>query len=322
MEEIIDLENVNFIDELFGDYDQNIILLKKECLVDVIIRDGKLKISGEKENIFVAKKVIEYILKNTSKGDFLTKQNIKFIIECFKKNELDKVLDSFKEQICTNFQKKPIVTQTFAQKQYLNSIKNNIVTFGVGVAGTGKTYIAVAKAVSDFKEKLVEKIVLTRPVVEAGERLGFLPGDFQSKIDPYLRPLYDIMEDIIGVENLNKFLERKKIEIVPLAYMRGRTLSKSFIILDEAQNTTSTQMKMFLTRLGSGSKMVITGDLTQIDLFDTNKSGLLKAVNILNNIKDIAIIKFKRQDIVRHELVQKIIDAYGGVFNKETEIDG
>ncbi len=314
MEEVIDLENINFVDELFGDYDKNIILLKKECLVDVIVRGNKLKITGEKENILIAKKVIEYILKNSSKGDFLTVQNVQFIIDCAKRNELDKILESFKEQICINFKKKPIFTKTFAQKQYLNLIRDNIVTFGVGLAGTGKTYIAVAKAVSDFKEKLVEKIVLTRPVVEAGESLGFLPGDFQSKIDPYLRPLYDIMEDIIGLENLNKFLERKKIEIVPLAYMRGRTLSNSFIILDEAQNTTSTQMKMFLTRLGTGSKMVITGDVTQIDLVDANKSGLLKAVKLLDKVKDVAIIKFEKKDIVRHELVQKIIDAYGGDF--------
>ncbi len=210
MEEVIDLENINFVDELFGDYDKNIILLKKECLVDVIVRGNKLKITGEKENILIAKKVIEYILKNSSKGDFLTVQNVQFIIDCAKRNELDKILESFKEQICINFKKKPIFTKTFAEKQYLNLIRDNIVTFGVGLAGTGKTYIAVAKAVSDFKEKLVEKIVLTRPVVEAGESLGFLPGDFQSKIDPYLRPLYDIMEDIIGLENLNKFLERKK----------------------------------------------------------------------------------------------------------------
>ncbi len=310
MEDLIDLSNFKFVKELFGDYDENINFLKRECFVDVVIRQDKLKILGEENNVFIAKKVIEYILKSLKEENVITKKNIEFALNCIKNGKDILISNSFKEQICITFKKKPIFTKTNTQNIYSKTIEKNTITFGVGIAGTGKTYIAVAKAVAAFKLKDVEKIVLTRPVVEAGESLGFLPGDFQSKIDPYLRPLYDIIEEIIGVESLNKFLERKKIEIVPLAYMRGRTLSNSFIILDEAQNTTATQMKMFLTRLGNGSKMVITGDITQVDLKDGVNSGLKKAINIFNDVKDIGIVNFNESDVVRHELVQKIIEAY------------
>ena len=310
MEDSVDLSDVDCIGELFGSYDENINLLKEKCSVKFVIRQDKLKIVGEENNVYIAKKVVEYILKSLEKGEILTKQNVGFVLDCVKNGRSFVLSNSLKEQICTTFKKKPIYTKTFSQKKYCDLINNFYITFGVGPAGTGKTYIAVAKAVAFFKEKRVEKIVLTRPIVEAGERLGFLPGDFQSKIDPYLRPLYDIMEEIIGLENLNKYLERKKIEIVPLAYMRGRTLSNSFIILDEAQNTTSTQMKMFLTRLGESSKMVITGDCTQIDLNNRKDSGLLNAIKILKEIKEIAIYNFELKDVVRHELVQKIIKAY------------
>lgn len=310
MEEIISLSNVNFVRDLFGSYDENINFLKKKCFVDIVVRDDKLKITGEEKNVYVAKNVIEYILKSLGKGDILNKQNIDFILECVESGRSFVLSENFKEQICLNFKNKPIFTKTFTQKEYSDLIENSAITFGVGPAGTGKTYIAVAKAVSCFKEKQIDKIVLTRPVVEAGERLGFLPGDLQSKIDPYLRPLYDIMEEIIGMDHLSKYIERKKIEIVPLAYMRGRTLSKSFIILDEAQNTTKTQMKMFLTRLGNGSKMVITGDLTQVDLLNKKESGLLDATTVLKNIEEIAICNFSEKDIVRHELVRKILKAY------------
>lgn len=310
MEEIISLSNVNFVRDLFGSYDENINFLKKKCFVDIVVRDDKLKITGEEKNVYVAKNVIEYVLKSLEKGDILNKQNIDFILECVENGRSFVLSENFKEQICLNFKNKPIFTKTFVQKEYSDLIENFAITFGVGPAGTGKTYIAVAKAVSCFKEKQIDKIVLTRPVVEAGERLGFLPGDLQSKIDPYLRPLYDIMEEIIGIDHLSKYIERKKIEIVPLAYMRGRTLSKSFIILDEAQNTTKTQMKMFLTRLGNGSKMVITGDLTQVDLLNKKESGLLDATTVLKNIEEIAICNFSEKDIVRHELVRKILKAY------------
>lgn len=310
MEEIISLNNVNFVRDLFGSYDENINFLKKKCFVDIVVRDDKLKITGEEKNVYVAKNVIEYILKSLEKGDILNKQNIDFILECVESGRFFVLSENFKEQICLNFKNKPIFTKTFVQKEYSDLIENSAITFGVGPAGTGKTYIAVAKAVSCFKEKQIDKIVLTRPVVEAGERLGFLPGDLQSKIDPYLRPLYDIMEEIIGMDHLSRYIERKKIEIVPLAYMRGRTLSKSFIILDEAQNTTKTQMKMFLTRLGNGSKMVITGDLTQVDLLNKKESGLLDATTVLKNIEEIAICNFSEKDIVRHELVRKILKAY------------
>ena len=310
MEEIISLNNINSVRDLFGSYDENINFLKKKCFVDIVVREDKLKITGEERNVYVAKSVIEYILKSLEKGDILNKQNIDFILECVENGRSFVLSENFKEQICLNFKNKPIFTKTFAQKEYCDLIENFAITFGVGPAGTGKTYIAVAKAVSCFKEKQIDKIVLTRPVVEAGERLGFLPGDLQSKIDPYLRPLYDIMEEIIGMDHLSRYIERKKIEIVPLAYMRGRTLSRSFIILDEAQNTTKTQMKMFLTRLGNGSKMVITGDLTQVDLLNKNESGLLDATTVLKDIKEIAICNFSRKDIVRHELVGKILKAY------------
>ena len=310
MEEIISLSNVNFVRDLFGSYDENINFLKKKCFVDIVVRDDKLKITGEEKNVYVAKNVIEYILKSLEKGDILNKQNIDFILECVESGRFFVLSENFKEQICLNFKNKPIFTKTFTQKEYSDLIENSAITFGVGPAGTGKTYIAVAKAVSCFKEKQIDKIVLTRPVVEAGERLGFLPGDLQSKIDPYLRPLYDIMEEIIGMDHLSRYIERKKIEIVPLAYMRGRTLSKSFIILDEAQNTTKTQMKMFLTRLGNGSKMVITGDLAQVDLLNKKESGLLDATTVLKNIEEIAICNFSEKDIVRHELVRKILKAY------------
>ena len=310
MEEILDLFGVNCVGDLFGSYDENINLIKKRCCVDVVVREDKLKIKGENKNVYFAKNILEYILESLKKGEVLNRQNIAFVMDCFEKGKFYVLSNSFKDQICITYQKKPIFTKTFAQKKYLDLIRNSAITFGVGPAGTGKTYIAVASAVSFFKDKEIEKIVLTRPVVEAGERLGFLPGDFQSKIDPYLRPLYDIMEEIIGIENLNKYLERKKIEIIPIAYMRGRTLSKSFIILDEAQNTTSTQMKMFLTRFGNGSKMVITGDLTQIDLDVRKESGLLKATEILKEIEGIEIFSFEKKDVVRHEIVQKIIEAY------------
>ena len=311
MEKIIDLDSVQHVDYLFGNYDENIKLLEKKCFVKIVIRNGNLKLNGEEENLNFAEKVINQLLKLLNENKILiNKQNIEFILDSLKKENLNFNLKDYNTQICLNFKKKPILTKTLTQKQYSDFVDENSITFAIGIAGTGKTYIAVAKAVCAFKEKKVEKIVLTRPVVEAGERLGFLPGDFQSKIDPYLRPLYDIMEEIVGVESLNKLLERKKIEILPLAYMRGRTLSNSFIILDEAQNTTSTQMKMFLTRLGSGSKMVITGDVTQIDLENKKESGLLKAVEILKNIKDIAIVSFSKKDVVRHKLVQQIIKAY------------
>lgn len=311
MEKIIALDDVKNVDYLFGNYDENIKFLEKQCLVKIVVRNGNLKLTGEEKNLNFAKKAIMQLLKLLSENKILiNQQNIELVLNSLKKEDLNFNLKDYDTKICLNFKKKPIVTKTLTQKQYSNFVDENSITFAIGIAGTGKTYIAVAKAVCAFKEKLIEKIVLTRPVVEAGERLGFLPGDFQSKIDPYLRPLYDIIEEIIGAENLNKYLERKKIEILPLAYMRGRTLTNSFIILDEAQNTTSTQMKMFLTRLGNGSKMVVTGDVTQIDLENKKESGLLKAVKILKNIKDIAIVSFSKKDVVRHKLVQQIIKAY------------
>lgn len=310
IEDVLDLKDFNFLDDLFGSCDEKINLIKKKFNVEVVVRQNFLKILGFEKDVVVAKKVILYILDSLKKGETITKQNVEFILNCVEKGQFFVLSGSFKKQICKNFKNKPILTQTVSQKKYSELIDENLIVFGVGPAGTGKTYIAVAKAVAFLKEKIVEKIVLTRPVVEAGERLGFLPGDLQNKIDPYLRPLYDVIEEILGVEGLNRLIERKKIEIVPLAYMRGRTLSNSFIILDEAQNTTVKQMKMFLTRFGYGSKMIITGDVTQVDLQVSEKSGLLNAINILKEIDLIKIFNFEKKDIVRHELVQKIVKAY------------
>ena len=295
---------------LFGSFDENIKLIEKEFGVKVICRGSDLKIQGDEESVDKAKRAINNLLVFINKGETLTEQNVRYVISLVKEGNDDKLSSMAGDCICISAKGKPIKAKTLGQKKYIEAIKNNTVVIGVGPAGTGKTYLAVAMAVSAFRAKQVNRIILTRPAVEAGEKLGFLPGDLQQKVDPYLRPLYDALFDMLGAESFQKYQERGNIEVAPLAYMRGRTLDDSFIILDEAQNTTPEQMKMFLTRLGFGSKIVVTGDITQIDLPDGKKSGLVEVIKILKNVDDIQTCKFSDKDVVRHKLVQDIIKAY------------
>ena len=295
---------------LFGSFDENIKLIEKEFQVKVICRGSELKIQGDEESVDKGKRAINNLLTLINKGETLNEQNVRYVISLVKDGNDDKLTSMAGDCICISAKGKPIKAKTLGQKKYIESIKNNTVVIGVGPAGTGKTYLAVAMAVSAFRAKQVNRIILTRPAVEAGEKLGFLPGDLQQKVDPYLRPLYDALFDMLGPESFQKYQERGNIEVAPLAYMRGRTLDDSFIILDEAQNTTPEQMKMFLTRLGFGSKIVVTGDITQIDLPDGKKSGLVEVIKILKNVEDIQTVKFSEKDVVRHKLVQDIIKAY------------
>ena len=274
------------------------------------MRDDELKLNGDEENIFKAGKVIDNLMHFINRGETLTEQNVRYCISLVKEGSEESFTELADGCICITAKGKPIKPKTVGQKKYCRAIADNTITFGVGPAGTGKTYLAVAMAVTAFRSKQVNRIILTRPAVEAGEKLGFLPGDLQSKVDPYLRPLYVALFDMLGAETYGKYVEKGNIEVAPLAYMRGRTLDDSFIILDEAQNTTREQMKMFLTRLGFNSKMVITGDVTQIDLPNGAKSGLKDCIKILKGIDDIAHCRFNEKDVVRHRLVQDIIKAY------------
>ena len=293
---------------LFGMHDSNIKYIKSKCKVNVKLVDQHLIVSGEDEDVERAKRLIEVLLSK-AKFQNINKNYIDLILELVDSNELDSLSD-LTQTVTISAKGKPICAKTVGQAKYINAIKKKSIIFGVGPAGTGKTYLAVALAALAFKNKQVDKIILTRPAVEAGEKLGFLPGDLGAKVDPYLRPLYDALQEMFGLETYAKLLDRGAIEIAPLAYMRGRTLSNAFIILDEAQNTTKEQMKMFLTRMGEGSKIVVTGDVTQIDLPNKETSGLVHATQILNNIDDIAICKLSSKDVVRSELVQAIVDAY------------
>lgn len=295
---------------LFGAFDENIRLIENEFSVSIISRGSNLKIVGDDENVALASRAVKSLLGLIDRGEMLTEQNIRYALSLVKEGNDDKLPSMASDTVCITAKGKPVKAKTLGQKKYCEAIRKNTITFGIGPAGTGKTYLAVAAAVTAFRSKEVTKIILTRPAVEAGEKLGFLPGDLQTKVDPYLRPLYDALFDMLGAENFQKYQERGSIEVAPLAYMRGRTLDDSFIILDEAQNTTPEQMKMFLTRLGFNSKMVVTGDITQIDLPTGKKSGLKKVLRILKNVDDIEICKFTQKDVVRHRLVQEIINAY------------
>ena len=310
-EQTINIERVEFVYGLFGNMDENIRMIEKTYSVSVTLRSGEIKITGEPENVDKAVRTVNGLLSLLSRGETLSEQNVRYIMELAADGD-DKGIEkmSSTDCICITSKGKPIKPKTIGQKRYVEAIRDNTVTIGVGPAGTGKTYLAVAMAVAAFRSKAVNRIILTRPAVEAGEKLGFLPGDLQQKVDPYLRPLYDALFDMLGAENFQKCQERGDIEVAPLAYMRGRTLDDSFIILDEAQNTTSEQMKMFLTRLGFNSKAVVTGDITQIDLPDGKRSGLKEVLHILDGVEDIAISKFSGRDVVRHRLVQEIIKAY------------
>ncbi len=310
IEQIIEFEALEQAVSLFGSFDENIKLIEKEYSVSVISRGTDLKVVGDAENVSKATRALNSMLMLISKGESLTNQNVRYVLSLVNEGNEDKLSSMSSDSICITSKGKPVKPKTLGQKKYCEAIRNHTITFGVGPAGTGKTYLAVAMAVTAFRAKEVNRIILTRPAVEAGEKLGFLPGDLQSKVDPYLRPLYDALFDMLGAENFQRCQERGAIEVAPLAYMRGRTLDDSFIILDEAQNTTPEQMKMFLTRLGFGSKMVITGDITQIDLPDGKKSGLKKVLKILKDIDDIAICRFNQKDVVRHKLVQDIVNAY------------
>ncbi len=310
IERTIPVERIEDVINVFGSFDQNLRIIEQEYGVSVLNRDNELRISGDPEAVMYAEKAINGLLALAAKGEQIDSQNVRYIIKLVSQGREEKIPDLARDVICVTAKGKPIKAKTIGQKEYVNAIMDNTITLGVGPAGTGKTYLAVAAAVAAFRAEKVSRIILTRPAVEAGERLGFLPGDLQSKVDPYLRPLYDALFEMLGTETYNKYLERGNIEVAPLAYMRGRTLDDSFIILDEAQNTSREQMKMFLTRLGFGSKIVITGDVTQIDLPADKVSGLKEAMKVLDGVEDIAICKLTGADVVRHELVQKIIEAY------------
>ena len=310
MEQVINAERIEQVISVFGSFDENIKKIEEAFQVRVVNRGTDLKVSGDDEPVLQAARAIELLLELASKGEDIDEQKVRYLIEQVRNGTADQVRQMSKDVICITAKGKPIRAKTLGQENYVKAIFHNTITVGVGPAGTGKTYLAVAAAVAAFRAKEVNRIILTRPAVEAGERLGFLPGDLQNKVDPYLRPLYDALFDMLGSETYLKYLERGNIEVAALAYMRGRTLDDSFIILDEAQNTTREQMKMFLTRLGFNSKIVITGDITQIDLPADKTSGLKDAVRVLEHIPDIAICRLGASDVVRHALVQKIVAAY------------
>ena len=317
MEQRISLERMEEAVSLFGSFDENIRLLENEFHVTVVNREEQLIINGEPEDTMLAAKAIEALLRLISKGENVGEQHVRYVISLCRSGQSDRIDELTRDVICISAKGRPIKPKTIGQKDYIKTIQQKPVTIGVGPAGTGKTYLAVAAAVAAFREKEVSRIILTRPAVEAGERLGFLPGDLQSKVDPYLRPLYDALFDMLGAETYQKYLERGNIEVAPLAYMRGRTLDDSFIILDEAQNTSREQMKMFLTRMGFGSKVVITGDVTQIDLPADKASGLKEAMKVLRDVEGVSICRLTKEDVVRHVMVQRIIEAYARFEEKK-----
>ena len=309
-EKLIELDSVELAAAVFGSCDENIRLLEKEFSVTAVCRGTQVKLTGEAEGVTGAANAIDAMLTLLENHTPIEEQTVRYCISLARSGEDGRVQELTENFIAITAKGRPVRPKTLGQKEYLKAIQTHPITFGVGPAGTGKTYLAVAMAVKAFKSKYVEPIILTRPAVEAGEKLGFLPGDLQNKVDPYLRPLYDGLYDMLGPETFQRLLEKQTIEVAPLAYMRGRTLDNAFIILDEAQNTSPEQMKMFLTRMGSGSKVVVTGDVTQIDLPDKSRSGLVDALAVLKNIDGIAQIRFSEKDVVRHRLVQEIVKAY------------
>ncbi len=309
-EQIINIDRIEEAVSLFGSFDENIKLIESEFNIAVVSRGSELKVTGEEENVAKGIRAINGLLLLISRGETLSDLNVRYVLSLVNENNEDKLSEMTADCVCITSRGRPVKAKTLGQKKYVEAMKANTIVLGVGPAGTGKTYLAVAMAVTALRGKDVSRIILTRPAVEAGEKLGFLPGDLQHKVDPYLRPLYDALFDMLGAENFLKHQERGNIEVAPLAYMRGRTLDDSFIILDEAQNTTAEQMKMFLTRLGFNSRMVVTGDVTQIDLPEGKRSGLIEAVRILKGIDSIATVKLSEKDVVRHKLVQDIVKAY------------
>jgi len=309
-EQIINIDRIEEAVSLFGSFDENIKLIENEFAIAVVSRGSELKVTGEEANVAKGIRAINGLLLLISRGETLSDLNVRYVLSLVNENNEDKLSEMTADCVCITSRGRPVKAKTLGQKKYVEAMKANTIVLGVGPAGTGKTYLAVAMAVTALRGKDVSRIILTRPAVEAGEKLGFLPGDLQHKVDPYLRPLYDALFDMLGAENFLKHQERGNIEVAPLAYMRGRTLDDSFIILDEAQNTTAEQMKMFLTRLGFNSRMVVTGDVTQIDLPEGKRSGLIEAVRILKGIDSIATVKLSEKDVVRHKLVQDIVKAY------------
>lgn len=309
-EKIVEIDSEEQLSTLFGQLDGNIQYIRRQYDVTIVSRDGNIKLIGDEPSLSEAAKAVEALLEMHRKGQPLNSQTVRYVASMVADGAEQQLEELGGDGICITSSGKVVRPRTVGQKRYIDAIRNNTIVLGIGPAGTGKTYLAVAMAVKAFRERKIKKIILTRPAVEAGEKLGFLPGDMQDKVDPYLRPLYDALFDMFGADRFGQYMEKGIIEVAPLAYMRGRTLDEAFIILDEAQNTTSEQIKMFLTRLGNESRMVITGDITQIDLPDTRKSGLVEAVKVLKGIDDINIHRFTEKDVVRHKLVQDIIKAY------------
>lgn len=310
MERFIEAERMDLVINLFGSFDENIKLIEKELDVAIINRGSEIKVGGEPEQVSIAMGVIRNLLAMANRGETIGEQEVRYVLSQIEAGNEEQLEELGKDVICISTRGVPIKAKTLGQKQYLQSIKENSIVFGIGPAGTGKTYLAVAAAVAAFKAREIDRIILTRPAIEAGESLGFLPGDMQEKVDPYLRPLYDALGEMMGYEVFHKNLERGAIEVAPLAYMRGRTLDNAFIILDEAQNTTPEQMKMFLTRMGFSSRIVVTGDITQIDLPRDKKSGLRDVEIVLKNVEGIDFVYLDERDVVRHPLVQRIVKAY------------
>ena len=302
---------------VFGQFDAYIKKIERTLNVTVVLRGESMKLLGEEHNLKKAEQVFLQLIELSKRGNIITEQNVNYALALSEEEKESAIVEIDKDCICHTINGKPVKPKTLGQKAYVDAIRQKMIVFGMGPAGTGKTYLAMAMAITAFKNEEVGRIILTRPAIEAGEKLGFLPGDLQSKVDPYLRPLYDALYQIMGAESFQKNMEKGLIEVAPLAYMRGRTLDNAFIILDEAQNTTPAQMKMFLTRMGVGSKVVVTGDVTQIDLSDAKRSGLVEASKILRDIPDIAICRFSEKDVVRHKLVQDIIRAYEKYYSKQ-----
>jgi phosphate starvation-inducible PhoH-like protein len=309
-EQTVEFEKIEHLMLLFGQFDENARIIEDGLNVKLISRDTQIRITGARKDVEKASAVMNKLISMIALGEDITRQHVSYLVDLAAEGMMDKITEYPADYICLTARGRQIKSKTHGQKRYVNAIKNNTVVFGIGPAGTGKTFLAVAMAVNAFRDKQVNRIVLTRPAVEAGEKLGFLPGDMQNKVDPYLRPLYDALYEIMGAETYQKYLEKGAIEIAPLAYMRGRTLDDSFIILDEAQNTTPEQMKMFLTRIGFGSKAVVTGDITQIDLPGDKRSGLKEVIKILKDVEGLEFVFLSEKDVVRHELVQRIIKAY------------
>ena len=321
IDKTIPVERLEDVINVFGSFDSNMRIIESELSVQVLTRDEQIHICGDAEKVMIAEKAIIGLLNLASKGETINDQNVRYILSLVSEGKEDKISELAGDVVCITAGGKPIKPKTLGQKLYCDAIAANTVTLGIGIAGTGKTYLAMAMAITAFKNNEVERIILTRPAIEAGEKLGFLPGDLQSKVDPYLRPLYDALYQIMGADGFIKNMEKGLIEVAPLAYMRGRTLDNAFIILDEAQNTTPAQMKMFLTRIGFGSKVIITGDSSQKDLAPGQKSGLDVAVKVLKNINEISICNLTNKDVVRHPLVQKIVKAYENYESKNKEHD-